>query len=141
MGAETSGVAGLWGDSGAGTLRPRHDADGTSSAAADAARLRAELEQLSVSLEDMDERIQELVRNNTELGAQLTTEMRLRQEAEQRIQELLAAEVPPPVESTAELQLRQELSLALEELQVVQEELQAAHDALGAERESAPSSS
>jgi predicted RNase H-like nuclease (RuvC/YqgF family) len=86
-------------------------------------RLRSELEQAYVAIEDMSERVAELVRANEELTAQLQEEVRLREQTEKQLLELRSGQPEDPT-------LRQELSVALEELQVMQEELQAAHDAL-----------
>ena len=95
-------------------------------------RLRAELEQAHVALEDMNERVMELVRTNEELAAKLKQQTRLREKTERQLSDVRAqAQVSPPVPPPSDdALLRQELSVALEELQVMQEELQAAHDAL-----------
>lgn len=94
-------------------------------------RLRAELEQAHVAIEDMSERVAELVRANDELAARLKEEARLRALTEMELLKLREQSrshgSPEQAEDAA---LRQELSVALEELQVMQEELQAAHDAL-----------
>ena len=95
-------------------------------------RLRAELEQAHVAVEDMNERVLELVRANEELVARLKQETRLREHTERQLSEVRAqaqARQPPPPPGDDAI-VRQELSVALEELQVMQEELQAAHDAL-----------
>ena len=96
-----------------------------------AERLRAELEQAQVAIEDMNDRIAELIGANEELTAKLKEEARVRKLTEMQLQELRAQ---APSSGGHELSddevLRQELSVALEELQVMQEELQAAHNAL-----------
>ncbi len=102
------------------TEAQRANADGL------ADRLRAELEQAHVAIEDMNERVSELIRANDELAAQLKEEARLRAVTETQL--LALREQARPADDAAAL--RQELSVALEELQVMQEELQAAHDAL-----------
>jgi DNA anti-recombination protein RmuC len=96
-----------------------------------AERLRAELEQAHVAMEDMSERVSELARVNEELAAKLKNEARLRALTEMQLQELREqAQSHGSAEQADGAALRQELSVALEELQVMQEELQAAHDAL-----------
>jgi prefoldin subunit 5 len=101
-----------------------------------AERLRAELEQAHVAIEDMSERLAELARANEELTARLKEEARLRALTELQLRDL--RERPSACNNAGLAEgaaLRQELSVALEELQVMQEELQAAHDALsGAQR-------
>jgi hypothetical protein len=97
-----------------------------------AERLRAELEQAQVAMEDMNERVVELARCNEELAARLREEVRLREKAELQLFELHARMPHRKQDNTDEAVLRQELSVALEELQVMQEELQAAHNALSA---------
>jgi chromosome segregation ATPase len=99
-----------------------------------AERLRAELEQAHVAMEDMSERVAELVRANDELAAKLKEEACLRAAIEAQLRELREHTGPRP-ERTDDAALRQELSVALEELQVMQEELQAAHDALSIARQ------
>ncbi len=91
-------------------------------------RLRAELEQSQVAIEDMEQRLGELTEENVDLRAQLAELLRMRAAAEQE-SELLRGEISKP-RDTEELLLRQELSVTLEELQVMQEELQVAHEAL-----------
>jgi hypothetical protein len=96
-----------------------------------AERLRAELEQAYVAMEDMSERFSELARANEELEAKLKEEARLRALTEMellKLREQSRSHGDP--EQAEDAALRQELSVALEELQVMQEELQAAHDAL-----------
>ena len=94
-------------------------------------RLQAELEQAHVTIEDMNERVSELIRANDELAAQLKEEARLRTLTETQLLELREqARSQRGSELAEDAALRQELSVALEELQVMQEELQAAHDAL-----------
>ena len=98
-------------------------------------RLRTELEQATVTIEDMEERLAELDRSNVELAAanerlegDLAKERALREQAEARLQlQGLMAEA-----EGKEAILRQELSVVLEELQVMQEELQTAHANLAA---------
>jgi hypothetical protein len=100
-------------------------------------RLQAELEQAQVVIEDMGERMTELTRANEELTAKLKEETRLRQLTEMQLQELRERALPTQgLEQTDNAALRQELSVALEELLVMQEELQAAHDALSGARQS-----
>ena len=98
----------------------------------DVRRLRSELEQAHVALEDMDERIAELVRANAEMSERLREESRLREQAELRAEQLVQHARHDQPDRTGEKSLRQELSVALEELRVMQEELQTAHDALAA---------
>ncbi len=94
-------------------------------------RLRAELEQAQVTIEDLNERISELVRANGELADKLQQETRSRAETERRLSQL-CSDMPDDKRDEAEKKmLRQELSMAIEELQIMQEELQAAHDELG----------
>jgi chromosome segregation ATPase len=102
-----------------------------SEASGEAERLRAELEQAHVAIEDMSERMAELARANEELTAKLKEEARLRALSEGQLRDLRErARSTPGAEQADDGALRQELSVALEELQVMQEELQAAHDAL-----------
>jgi chromosome segregation ATPase len=97
----------------------------------EAGRLRAELEQAQVALEDMDERLAELVRASAGLSERLAEQSRLREEAERRAEQLREeVSLMKERETAVEAQLRNELSVALEELQVMQEELQGAHNAL-----------
>ncbi len=94
-------------------------------------RVRAELEQAHVAIEDMNDRIVELARANEELTEKLQQELRSREETEQQLV-ALRLHVPDRKQHDAEKQmLRHELSMAIEELQIMQEELQAAHDELG----------
>jgi hypothetical protein len=96
-----------------------------------AGRMRAELEQARVAMEDMDDRIVELARANEELTGKLEHELRLREETEQQLLEL-RSKMSDRTRGDAEKEmLRHELSMAIEELQIMQEELQAAHDELG----------
>jgi peptidoglycan hydrolase CwlO-like protein len=101
-------------------------------------RLRAELEQAQVAIEDMNERLIELARANEELAARLREEVRLREKTELQLCQLRAETSHGKREEAEGGALRQELSVALEELQVMQEELQAAHDALSAAQPPAP---
>ncbi|HEY7581426.1 MAG TPA: hypothetical protein VH855_27840 [Acetobacteraceae bacterium] len=103
-----------------------------------AERLRAELEQAQVAIEDMNERLIELARVNEELAARLREEARLREKTELQLFQLRAQTPHGKREEAEDATLRQELSVALEELQVMQEELQAAHDALSAAQPPAP---
>jgi chromosome segregation ATPase len=98
----------------------------------DIRRLRSELEQAHVALEDMDERMAELVRINAELSERLREQSRLREQAELRAEQLIQHAEAAQADRTEETCLRQELSVTLEELRVMQEELQTAHDALAA---------
>jgi DNA repair exonuclease SbcCD ATPase subunit len=94
-------------------------------------RMRAELEQAHVAMEDMNDRIAELARANEELTDRLQHEMRRREETEQQLLEL-RSEVPDRKPDDGEKDmLRHELSMVIEELQIMQEELQSAHDELG----------
>jgi len=94
-------------------------------------RMRAELEQAQMAMEDMNDRIVELARANEELTDKLQEEMRLRQEVEQQLVELRSKSADRRPEDAENDMLRHELSMAIEELQIMQEELQAAHDELG----------
>jgi ABC-type phosphate transport system auxiliary subunit len=96
------------------------------------ARLRAELEQARVVIEDMEQRLTQLTEENIELRAQSAEQVRLRTVAE-REAERLREEISKP-RDTEESPLRHELSVTLEELQVMQEELQVAHEALARAR-------
>lgn len=91
-------------------------------------RIRAELEQAHVAMEDMNDRIAELARANEELTDRLNHEQRLREETERQLQKLPSGLTQDDGEKEM---LRHELSMAIEELQIMQEELQAAHDELG----------
>jgi chromosome segregation ATPase len=90
------------------------------------ARLRAELEQAHVALEDSEERLAELNAANAALSDRLLNEQQKREAAE-----LNAAQLLIQLESARAGQenpdLRQELSVTLEELKVMEEELLAAH--------------
>jgi chromosome segregation ATPase len=133
MGTEGGGIAGMRGDHRpsaitTGVVVP--DSADTASIS-EAGRLRAELEQAQVALEDMDHRLAELGRANAGLSERLAEQSRLRQEAEHRAEQLREEiALMKERETAVEAQLRNELSVALEELQVMQEELQGAHDAL-----------
>ena len=91
-------------------------------------RLRAELEQALVAIEDMEQRLTQLTEENVKLRAQFAEQVRQRAVAERKAEQLLQ-EISKP-RDTEELPLRHELSVTLEELQVMQEELQIAHEAL-----------
>lgn len=108
---------------------------GSSSLAPDAntcveERLRSELEQAQVTLEDMDARIAGLSVSNGELQDRLRDEVRRREEMEREVQHLRKTVVEAPTESPVELALREQLSTALEELHVMAEELTLAQDAI-----------
>lgn len=93
-------------------------------------RLRAELEQALVAVEDMDQRLMEFADANSELQARLTDETQRRIAAELRVDQILEKARARELESAEDPAMREELSVTLEELQVMQEELQAAHEAL-----------
>jgi hypothetical protein len=94
-------------------------------------RMRAELEQAHVAMEDMNDRIVELARMSEELTDKLRLEQRLREETEQQLLELRSRMPDHKPDDAEKEMLRHELSMAIEELQIMQEELQAAHDELG----------
>jgi len=96
-----------------------------------AGRLRAELEQAQVAMEDMNDRIVELARANEDLTDRLQEEMRLREETERQLSRLTSDTPDSKRDDVEKEMLRHELSMAIEELQIMQEELQAAHDELG----------
>lgn len=136
MGAERSGLAGVSRDPGSGSL----DTDFVSvdriepTDGADQSRWRGELEQLHVTIEDLEQQIAVLLGENADLNSRLAAESRRREKAEHQVQQLLAHPPASAADRSVEITLRNELSTALEELQVMQEELQAAHDALCAGR-------
>jgi hypothetical protein len=90
--------------------------------------LRAELKQAHVAIEDMEQRMAELVEESVKLRAQLVEQKNLRVAAEEQMRRLQSEVSKPP--DTEDSLMRQELSVTLEELQVMQEELQVAHEAL-----------
>lgn len=103
------------------------------------ARLRAELEQTRVLIEDMEEQVAALAAANAELSEQLTGQTRLREAAEHELAAAMAAQrkekSADDLQMREDAAMRQELNVALEELQVMLEELQSAHDALSTERQ------
>src|SRR5262245_46372888 len=106
MGTETSGVVGLSSDPRPRTLHPAPNADNGTSTSDDHVRLKQELEQLHVTVEDMEARMQELIHSNGELQSLLAIETRQRALAESRIQELLAASTVTPGATPGEISLR-----------------------------------
>ncbi len=94
-------------------------------------RMRAELEQAHVAIEDMNDRIAELTNANEVLAGKLQQELRLREETERDLLRLRSEMPTRKPDDTEKQMLRHELSMAIEELQIMQEELQAAHDELG----------
>lgn len=93
-------------------------------------RLRNELENARVAMEDMDARIAELSASNGALQDRLREEVRRREEMEREVQRLRETVVAAPSESPMEHALREQLSTALEELHVMAEELTLAQDAI-----------
>lgn len=93
-------------------------------------RLRGELEQARVALEDMDHRVAELSASNAELHERLHREMRSREAAQRELEALQASQRAAAAEAAPDAVLREQLSTALEELYVMAEELSLAQDAL-----------
>lgn len=94
------------------------------------ARLRSELEQARVALEDMEQRIAHLTAANTALQGELQREVGCREELERQLQQMRVATLGAATPVTPELVLRQQLSTALEEMHVMAEELSLAQEAL-----------
>lgn len=106
------------------------DAIGLTADSAEIERLRSELEQARVALEDMDHRVAELSAANAALHERLQREVRSRELADRELQALRAAQHAASPEAGPEAALREQLSTALEELYVMAEELSLAQDAL-----------
>lgn len=93
-------------------------------------RVRSELEQARVALEDMELKLAELGAVNAGLRAHLEQETTAREALEERLRQLRTAQITPSSPASSEIVLRQQLSTALEELHVMAEELTLAQEAL-----------
>jgi septal ring factor EnvC (AmiA/AmiB activator) len=107
-----------------------HEDGDTEGLQAQVERLRSELEQTHVELEDLDSRINALAAAKDDLEQRLRVERRLREAAERQVTELITAAQTPRPEQAIELELRQQLSVTSEELHVMADELQLAQEAL-----------
>src|SRR5689334_12916928 len=122
MGAERSGLASVSCDPGSWSvnadLSPSSRIE--TGAGADELRWRGELEQLHVTIEDLEQQIAVLARENADISRRLAAESRRREQAELQVQRMVAqtrcATTAPPAEDA----LVSELRAALEELQVMQ---------------------
>ena len=96
----------------------------------DIERLRGELEQARVALEDLERSVVDLTAANARLQVELQRETECRQALERQLEQLRAAKLGSGAPVSLELALRQQLSTALEEMHVMAEELTLAQEAL-----------
>lgn len=94
-------------------------------------RLRGELEQAAVALEDMNEWASRIAASNEQLSVQIQVEIKARHEAEKQLTEVLSKPQPDlELHRRQEEALKAQLSVTLEELQVMAEEFQASQEEL-----------
>ena len=93
-------------------------------------RMLSELEQAHVTAEDLEQRLNEAIATNRRLEAELREERRKRDVAERELAAVQLTAQAADQKQTGEAELRQQLSITIEELQVMAEELEVAQDAI-----------